>query len=239
MAFSQSSIAHVAVQEDSADLLVTWNSTASEGTTFQVYVDHRLSWFGRSRICHVPVPAGASGRNVWVDVGTVNGGEAPLDFSSSLASLALGADTVELSWSGGTYLDTTGHDDVQGFRVYRSSGPGAALDLSAPLAVVPAYPGGWVSDGFGIGGFGLGGFGRAAGSYSWSSGPLAAGTWLFRVVPYDRSGTERGSGQETSAVVAAPPRPPAPAPGGERLTYAYSGPDTRLVTLQWLPSPSA
>ena len=239
MSFSQSSINDVRVVADGSDLLVAWTSPAPDGATFQVYVDHRLSWFGTSRRCHVPVPGGAGGRNVWIDVGTVEGRDAPLDFSSSLGSLARGVGVVEMSWTGGTYLDPTGRDDVRGFRIYRSPRPGAGLDLSSPVDVVPAYPGGWVSDGFGFGGFGQGGFGRSAGSFVWKSGPLAAGTWLFRVVPYDLSGTERGAGQDISAVVSVPPRPPAPAPGGTRLAYDYSDPDTRRVTLHWLPSPSA
>jgi hypothetical protein len=238
MPLSQSLINGVTAQADGPDLLIAWNTPAPEGTVFQVYVDHRLSWFGTSRRCHVPVPAGSTGRNVWVDVGTVGGGEAHTDFSTSLASLNQGAAAVELSWSGGTYLDPTGQDDVQGFRIYQSPGPNAPVDLSAPVDDVPAYPGGWISDGFGLGGFGQGGFGRAANSYVWPAGSLASGTWQFQVVPYDRSGTQRGPGQAVSLSVTAAPRPPARGADGRRLTYTYSGPATRQVTLSWLASPS-
>jgi hypothetical protein len=239
MPFSQSLITQVRVQPDGPDLLITWDSTAPAGTIVQVYVDRRLSWFGTSRRCHVPVPAGSSGRNVWVDVGTVGGGEAHTDFSEDLASLTRGAGAVELEWLGGTYLDPTGQDDVQGFHVYRSPTPNARVDLSAPVDDVPAYPGGWVSDGFGLGGFGQGGFGRSANSYVWSAEGLASGAWQFSVVPYDRSKTESGTGQTVSVSVTAAPLPPAQAANGQRLSYTYSGPATRQVTLSWLASPSA
>ena len=239
MAFSQSSISQVIAQPDGPDLLITWSSTAPERTVFQVYVDHRLSWCGTSRRCRVPVPPGATGRNAWVDVGTVAADEAYRDFSSGLSSFGRGAGRAELSWSGGTYLDPSGHDDIQGFRVYRSPSPGAPVDLTAPVDEVPAYPGGWVSDGYGLGGFGLGGFGRSASSYAWTADPLSSGVWQFRVIPYDRSGTNRGAGQTVSVSVSAPPRPPALSADGKRLTYSYSGSSTRQVTLQWLASPSA
>jgi hypothetical protein len=238
MSLSQSLITRLTVLADGPDLLIAWHSTAPGGSIFQVYIDLRLSWFGTSRRCHVPVPAGATGRNVWVDVGVVDAGEAHTDFSASLASLSQGAGSVELSWSGGTYLDPTGQDNVQGFHIYRSPNPNAPVDTSSPVDDVPAYPGGWVSDGFGLGGFGLGGFGRVANSYTWSAGPLASGVWQFQVVPYDRSGTDRGAGQTVSAAVTAAPRPPARAPGGQRLTCSYSGPAARQVTLSWLASPS-
>jgi hypothetical protein len=239
MSLSQSSITHVTVQADGPDLFITWDSPASEGTTFQVYVDHRLVWFGTSRRCHVPVPAILAGGRVWVDVGTVSGAETHLDFSGSLESLTRGGDTVELSWTGGTYLDPTGHDDVGGFRVYGSPGPGAETDVSKPIADLAAYPGGWICDGFGLGGFGGGGWGRAAASYVWSAGALPGGSWQFRIIPYDRTGTERGAGQSVCVEVAAAPMAPACGASGERLTCEYGGPATRLLRLDWQPSPSA
>jgi hypothetical protein len=238
MSFSQSGVSGVDVQADGPDLFIVWDSEAPEGTVFQVYVNGRLSWYGTARQCHAPIPAGALGCNIWVDVGTVDPAEAQVDFSSGLASQSVGGSTPQLSWSGGTYLDPSGLDDVQGFRVYRSDSPGAPVDWSAPVDDVPAYPGGWICDGFGLGGFGLGGFGRSASSYVWTSGGLPSGVWQFAVVPYDHEGNNRGTGQTVSVTVAAAPLPPAPAADGTRLAYSYSGPDTRLVTLSWLPSPS-
>ena len=133
MAFSQAGISGVAVQADGPDLLISWSATAPPGTIFQVYVDRRLNWYGASRRCHAPIPAGASGRNVWVDVATVGAGEAPADFSSLLASIGSGGGRVELTWLGGTYLDPSGSSDIRGFRIYRSPTPGAPVDLSAPI----------------------------------------------------------------------------------------------------------
>ena len=105
-----------------------------------------------------------------------------------------------MSWAGGTYLDPTGRDDVRGFRIYGSDAPGGPVDYATPLDTVAAYPGGWVSDGFGMGGFGSGGFGRAATTYQWQSDPLAPGVWQFAVVsvrrrrqcPGLRPGRDRG-----------------------------------------------
>ena len=238
MAFSQSGISGVNVQADGPELFISWNSSTPQGTVFQVYADDRLAWYGTARRCHVPIPSGASGRNVWVDVATVDPGEAQRDFSSGLASLRQGGPQVRLSWPGGTYLDTSGLDDIQGFRVYRGDTAGVPVDWSAPVDDVPAYPGGWICDGFGLGGFGLGGFGRSESVYVWTSPGLTGGVWQFAVVPYDHAGNNRGTGQIVSATVTAAPRPPATPAIGSRLTYHYSGPGTRQVTLNWLPSPS-
>jgi len=239
MAFSQSAVSDVKVRADGADLFITWASTAPQGAFFQVYVNARLSWSGTARACHSPTPPVGAGGNVWVDVGTVAADEVRTDFSAGLASLAAGGGVTRLSWLGGTYLDPTGGDDLRGFHVYRSAAPGGPVDLAAPVDAVPAYPGGWVCDGFGLGGFGLGGFGRAATLYRWTSPGLAGGVWQFAVVPFDKAGDDRGPGQTLGVTVAAAPGPPAAlTPGGARLSYAYSGPADRRVTLSWLPSPS-
>lgn len=239
MPLSQSSITQVTVQKDGSDLLIGWDSADPDGTMFQVYVDHRLCWFGTSRRCHVPASGGPSNRNVWVDVGTVDGSEARSDFAGSLASLDRGGDFLEMIWSGGTYLDPTGRNDIGGFRIYGSPTPGAPIDLSSPVVDVPAYPGGWISDGFGLGGFGQGGFGRSATPYAWSAGTLPCGVWQFLIVPYDVSGTERGVGQTVRSDMQSAPCSPARGADGKRLTYTYSDPMSRQVTLSWLQSPSA
>ena len=96
-----------------------------------------------------------------------------------------------------------------------------------------------ITDGFGMGGFGDGGFGRAASSYEWHSGPLASGTWEFAVVPFDRAGNAQGIPQIVSVALRRGPRPPAVDANGVRLSYSYSGPATRLVTLSWPASPSS
>ncbi len=238
MAFSQSEITGVNVQMDGPQLYISWISSAPPGSVFQVYVDSRLAWYGTSLRCYTPVPARASGRNVWVDVGTVDPSEAQADFSASLASASNGGPQVQFSWPGGTYLDTTGNDDVQGFRIYRGDSAGEPVDWSTPVGHVPAYPGGWVCDGFGLGGFGLGGFGRAASTYNWATAGLASGVWNFAIVPYDHQGNNRGTGQSVSVTVNAAPLPPAASAIGPRLTYTYSGPGSQQITLNWMPSPS-
>jgi hypothetical protein len=239
MPFDQSTTSNVVIQADGSDLLIAWDSVAPVGAVFQVYVDHRLSWFGTTRWCHVPGTGRPRGQNTWVDVGTVEDHEVHQDFSGRLASLEKSGDVVELTWSGGTYLDPSGRDDIQGFRVYASGRPGVVVDLGKPVADVQAYPGGWISDGYGLGGFGQGGFGRSACSYIWRTTGLPAGLWQFRIVPYDRSGTERCAGETVSVDVRAVPLPPGCGGNGRRLAYSYSGPATRRVTLLWSASPSA
>ena len=108
-------------------------------------------------------------------------------------------------------------------------------------------PLGIITAGFGLGGFGSGGFGQSAGNYSWTSGPLAAGTWTFAVVPYDAAGNE-GSAQPTTVTITAPPRAPAAFAGtSTRLQYVLlgfgqvgfgsGGFGLPAATLVWNPSP--
>ena len=238
MAFSQTGITDVRIVANGTDLFVTWSANAAAGTAFQVYVDRSLAWYGNSRRCHVPLPAGVLGRNVWVEVGTVDASEPTLDYSSSLVAPNSRSERVQLSWSGGTYLDPTGQDDIQGFRIHQSPSPGAAVDLTTTTDTVVAYPGGWINDGFGKGGFGGGGFGRAATLYNWQSGPLSSGTWQFAVVPLDKAGNAQSPGVSVAGTVNAAPRPPAMDANRARLNSDYAGPSNPLLTLNWLPSPS-
>ena len=238
MAFSQSQILDVRLQLDGTDLLISWSSSANPGTIYQVYVDHRLAWYGKAKRCQVPVPSCSENRNIWVDVGTVLPGEGSSNFSTNLTSLQHGVGKATLTWQGGTYLDPSGNDQVQGFRIYQSTAAGAAIDMTKPVAQIPAYPGGWISDGFGLSGFGSGGFGRASSSYQWTAGGLTTGLWQFCVMPYDPVANNRGPGQTSSIVIQTAPLPPAADSSGRRLTYSYAGPSTGLLTLNWLPSPT-
>jgi hypothetical protein len=238
MAFSQTGITNVRVLADGAELFVAWTSTVPAGTTYQVYVDRRLAWYGTSQRCHVPIPAGGVGRNIWVDVGTVDADEPTIDYSSSLAAPGGRTERAQLSWSGGTYLDPTGQDDIQGFQIFQSPAPGSPVDMTSAVDSVIAYPGGWINDGFGKGGFGGGGFGRAATAYDWQSGPLDSGAWQFAVFPFDKAGNLQNTGQSATVTINAAPRPPAPNAAGSRLTLTYTGPATPQLTLNWLPSPS-
>ena len=238
MAFSQSGITDVRVVANGPDLFVAWSSTVPAGTTFQVYVNRRLAWYGVSRRCHVPIPAGNLGYNIWVEVGTVGANEPTLDYSTSLVAPGGRSERAQLSWSGGTYLDPTGQDDIQSYQIYQSPAPGAPIDMTLAVDTVAAYPGGWINDGFGKGGFGCGGFGRASTFYEWQSGSLTSGVWQFVVVPVDKAGNIQGVGQSVAVTISAAPRPPAMDASGSRLTLAYAGPSNPQLTLNWLPSPS-
>lgn len=236
MPIDQSSLSEVLVASDGPDLRVSWRSSSPYGTLFQVYVNHRLSWFGSARACHVPRPPVGDGSSIWVDVGVVEARDLHHDFSSELQSLELCGGPVVLSWPGGTYLDATGGDDLLGFRVYSSANAGRSFQEAADI---PAYPGGRISDGFGLGGVGKGGFGRSGSTYSWSAGILASGEWTFKVVAYGRAGRESEPAQTVKVVVNSPPRPPARYADQSRVTYSYNGPVARSLELRWQPSPSA
>lgn len=231
MPFDQSTITEVQPPVwDGSTLQLEWTSTAPPGTVFQVYVGRALTWYGTSRWLAITMPRS----RVRIDVGSVGPGEAATDFSSMLPGAP--ADRVELDWLGGTYLDPTGRDDVQGFRVYGSPLPGAGVDYSSPLAEIQAYPSGVITDGYGFGGFGRGGFGRAASSYRWTSQALARGDWTFAVASFDVAGNEAAP-IVASASILSPPRPPAAGPDGSRLSCSYD-PTARRATLSWNPSPA-
>jgi hypothetical protein len=238
MAFSQSGIGNVLLRAEGSDIVVSWTSTNPPGTTYQVYVDRALAWYGTTTRCHVPLPANAGGRNVWVEVGSVGAFEPTTDYSSSLAAPGGRSERAVLSWSGGTYLDPSGRDDVHSFGIYQSSAPGQPVSFAQVVDTVFAYPGGWINDGFGKGGFGGGGFGRAATAYTWESGPLGSGVWQFAVVPFDQAGNSKSAGPTVNVTIQAAPLPPAPAADGTRLSRSYAGPGTGQLTLNWLPSPT-
>jgi hypothetical protein len=230
--FSDATIGPILVAQDATDLHIKWSSSSPAGTVFQVYVNRRLVWHGTERSMTIPVPAGFAA----IQVGTVSATDEETDFSADLVSPGGTGDRARLSWLGGTYLDPSGRDDISGFHVYGSPGPGLPVRDSAPLATLAAYPGGTIADGFGQGGFGQGGFGRSASTYTWTSGRLASGTWSFSIRPFDLAGNETVAGSPVSVAITTRPRPPASDPAGRRLTYHYD-PSSRLATLQWLASP--
>ena len=238
MAFSQTGITDVRVVANGPDLFVAWSATVPAGTTFQVYINRRLAWYGISRRCHVPIPAGKLGYNIWVEVGTVGADEPTRDYSASLVAPGGRSERAQLSWSGGTYLDPTGQDDIQGFWIYQSPAPGVPVDMTTTVDTVAAYPGGWINDGSGKGEFGGGGFGRASTFYEWQSDSLTSGIWQFAVVPVDKAGNIQGVGQFVAVTISAAPRPPAMDASETRLTSTYAGPSNPQLTLNWLPSPS-
>ena len=186
-------------------LQLEWVSTAPPGTFFQVYVSCALTWHGTSRWVAIPMPSS----RIRIDIGAVEPGEATTDFSAQSACVL--SDRARLSWLGGSYLDPTGNDDFAGFRVHGEPEPGGGIDWTSPLAKICAYPGGILTDGYGLGPYGLGGFGRAASSYEWTSPAPKSGLWSFAVVSFDAAGNP-GTPVMTSVAIQAPPalRPPLP-----------------------------
>lgn len=228
MSFDQSSISDVAPSRSGTELLVTWVSSAPAGTTFQVYLDNVLAWSGTDRAVHLPWP---TGRNLRISVGAVDAGEEDTDFSSSLA--ALDPTFANLTWEGGTFLAA----DIAGFRIYKSATAGGAVDYTTVVKVIPAYPGGVITDGYGMGGYGHGGYGHAASTYTWQTPSLSNGSWTFAVAAFDAAGNEPASPATVAVVIAAPPRPPAADSQGRRLSYEYDE-TSQIATLSWLASPA-
>ena len=228
MAFSQTAISNVTITPIAslAVIRVAWNSSADAGTTYQVYANKVLAWYGTDLKAEMPWPK----ESVHYEVGTVGPGEGQIDFSGSLPSQPPQGKAV-LSWRGGRYLDPASHN-ITGFHVYGETTPGGGINYSTPLATVQAQQGPISQDGFGGGGFGGGGFGYAEVDYSWTSKKLArTGTWNFGVKSFGTSGNE--STVLTVAVyVLVPPNPPLPFSTGKRLTYTYSS-TTHKVTLNW------
>lgn len=213
-------------------LHLSWVSGAPAGTWYQVYVNRGLAWSGKARTTVIPNPGSASR----IDIGTVGTGESRVDFSASLPVAP--SNRALLSWTGGTFLDSTGGRDVQGFRVYGSTTPAgfgsdgfgaggfgtglSTVNYATPLIDIPAYTNGIITDGFGMGGFGAGGFGMGSASYSWTSGPLAGGLWTYAVAAYDRSGAI-GTVGTINQTILAPPKAPAAYGDGSRLRCSLAG----------------
>ena len=146
MAFSQAGISGVRTSRRTARSCSSpGTSPAPQGTVFQVYVDRRLAWSGTSHAAATsPIPAGAVGaeRLGRRRDGRPGRGDAATS-RRACASLGDGGQSgPALAGSGGTYLDPTGRDDVQGFRIYRSApSPGGPVDCSAPVDDVAGLPG--------------------------------------------------------------------------------------------------
>lgn len=225
MSFSQSAItAGPFFAPSGNDLIVSWQSSAAAGTLYQLYLDGTLTWWGTATQVILPLPSQA----VHIDVGTVAAGEGPTDFSGSLPSAP--PRRVQLAWTGGTWESPT----IAGYHIYQSDVAGGAIDYTKPVATVPFQTGAQTYDGYGRGGYGAGGYGAGDASFSWTSDPLATGTWSFAVVPFDTAGNEQASHLTISQAVTARPAPPAPDSAGRRLTYTLSG---TTPTLNWNASP--
>ncbi len=227
MSFSQSSITrvHPPVQHGT-QLLLSWTSSAPEGTLYQVYLNQQLVWSGVGLSCSIPLPMAISR----IDIGAVGTGDTQVDFASELAPSP--ARQAALSWLGGTYQGV----EIAGFHIYGEQTSGGGIDYTTILATVPAYVAGVITDGLGYGGFGQGGFGQSAGAYSWTSKPLSGGTWNWGVKPFDTAGNE-GPAQAATVTIVAPPLPAFPFSNMTRLQHTYNS-STKQATLNWNASPS-
>jgi hypothetical protein len=227
VSFSQTSITSVNPPvQNGSQLLLSWISSAPDGTIYQVYLDQQLVWSGVGLSCSIPLPTAISR----IDIGTVGSADTQTNFQAELPPAP--ARQATLSWLGGTYQGA----DIAGFHIYGEQTPGGGIDYTTNLATVPAYVAGIITDGFGYGGFGQGGFGQSSGSYSWTSQALSGGTWNWGVKPFDSAGNE-GSAETTAVTIAAPPLPPAPFPNSTRLQYTYTI-STNQATLNWNASTS-
>jgi hypothetical protein len=224
--FSQSLITEVFPPKIRASqVYIRWTSSAPAGTWFQVYIGHNLTWWGQRRSVRLPIPSGIRR----IDIGTVQAGQEQTSFAATLPAAPARRATV--SWTGGTYLDAI----LAGFYVYSPKAPNGPVDYTKPVATITAYPSNIYTDGYGMGGYGLGGYGQASGSYSWTSNPLALGTWNFAVKPFDTAGN-LGTAQVTPVVIAVPPHPPGPYADATRLHYTIAT-GTHKATITWLSSP--
>jgi hypothetical protein len=220
--FNPGPIRDVAATVSDAQLRVSWASSATPGSVYQVYLDRALVWSGTATSCVLPHPTG----RVQIDVGVVSSANARVDQSRALPAVPGGGGRIALSWQGGAFLGA----DTAAFAVFLGAAPGAAVNLAgSPIATMTAYPQGLAMDGFGMGGFGSGGFGSAASTYAWTSPPLAPGVWNLAVCAVDSAGN-LGPAQTVAQTVVGPPAPPARNAEGLRLTatpgrLASPGPD--------------
>jgi len=200
-------------------LKLEWTSSSPSGTYFQVYVAGVFAWYGTDRHCTIAPPSGLTD----IQIGSVGTNEQTTDFSGSLTVYTTRA---KLTWESGS--------DAASFNIYSGTVPGGAVSYASPVATVTALEQGINTDGYNYGGYNAGGY-DGGGSFSWTSGPLAIGTWNFAVKPVDAAGNE-GSASTVSVTIHCPPRPPARNSDGDRLTYSYSS-TIKKVTLTWLASP--
>ena len=247
MSFDQSTITDVSPVCRDADLAVSWTSTAPAGTWFQLYLGGVWTWCGTERTAVVPMPPA----NVRIDVGAVLPDEAELDLSADLTASPGGGSRINLGWLGGSFESP----NLAGWHVYTGTAPGGAGSYTAPAGSVTAYPGGIVTDGWGLGGWNSGGWGSTAGAFSWTSAPVLSGVWNVAVVPFDSAGNE-GTGTTGTVTIAGPPQPPARNAAGRRVTAAvdygsgdwgagawgsggWGAASAPFVVLNWLASPGA
>ena len=216
------------LQFENSELHVSWTSNVSTSTLFQVYLDHVLAWQGYSLFCVLPMLSSERPRNTRVDIGSISPEDAFTDYASILNRWVIGGDRARLAWVGGTFLDTSCSDNIAGYKVL--GGLESTSDATrAELGNISAYPGSWISDGYGLGYYGQGGFGKSATLYSWVSEPLSPGTWSFVIFGYNLAGDAGIASSPVSLTVISPPLPLS----SDSLVLSFFGPDSRQCQLTW------
>jgi len=223
---TQSTITGVTVSQGDGTTRVTWTSTEPAGTWFQVYLGGRLAWSGTARSCVLATPAAS--RPVPGAILAVPTGQQTRDFASLLPAQPGGGSRAVVRWLGGAYLG-----DVSEYLVYRSAAAGGSVSYAAPVAIVPARPGG-DADGAGLGPAGEGGAGDAATVYEYGEVPPGPGAWKYGVKARDYGGA-LSAAIEFTVNVAMPPLPPPPFADRTRLHGSYNA-GTRVLTLTWQAS---
>ena len=141
MPFSQTGITDVRVMANGGDLFVSWSSALPAGSTFQVYVDRRLAWSGVARRCHVPIPSGGLGRNIWVEVGTVGADEAKRD-GDPIAEVILATNPTLEGEATAMYLAERLEDTVSLVsRIARGLPVGGDLEYADEVTLIRALQG--------------------------------------------------------------------------------------------------
>lgn len=225
MAFDESAAENAKITRTLGGTFLEWESSAPEGTVFQVYVDGILVASTTSR--WAMLPPGRPDRSRTIIVGGVDPDEAEQNLAAGLPATGLDGDRALLTWYGGRYLG----ESLSGFLVYRSAVSGGAVSYAVEVADVPAAPFGAWSDGAGLGRAGKGRAGRAEQSYSWRSPPMATGVWRWGVKPVDAAGN-LGTAVEVDSEIIAPPAPPVADNRGRRISYGYT-PGTGVAVLTW------
>lgn len=230
--YSELGIVDVEAHLEDDGLYISWNDDGSNtlGSIYQVYINGLLLYEDIST--HFSLAGiGRPGEELTIHIGKVGPENRGRDYSDTLAPPQGSGRRAEITWIGGPWID----DDLVGYNVYSSSVPGGPLDLIRTVGTVPVGPedASGASGTYGTGLFGRGNFGAGAGiTYSWISGDLAPGTWLFAVAPVDATGGMPGAFPSVSVVITGPP--PAPAMvNGKRVWISAFDEATGSATITW------
>lgn len=215
---------------DGADLFISWTVDPTfnpPGTFYQIYINNQLKWSGDRTRATVPGLHETNSQMV-IHVGRVTEKNRNINYSSRLLPVAGTGNRAQLTWVGGLWID----NDLSYFNIYMSDGPDQPVNLSGPVATLPAAVGGLYGGGFGRGRFGRGPFGRSMVSYQWTSGALQTGAWQFAVGSVDAAGNLSQDPPVVTLNIIGPPAAPAWI-AGRRIWLAAYDSATRMATLNW------